>query len=494
MSSKAYGRPKHGRKSTGSDDGHVSPGKDRGNKRRKTAHMGDDGIASVYAKKLQAAEAMLKKDIQAMETELAKEEAIYSAAMERIVNVRRESAIWRAERMSRWDAARRELMAQQQDAELAAELARVRMKQSYTTRPIDRRERVRERLKKRTAELKQAEAERAAKQQPEIIVEDGICYISDLDDESMEALDDHTPLNSDSEDNDSLASADSISDVESDHGIPMSPIGENIEVEQGDESDDDLEVDGLSNHSDYVTDDASHTPTSSTFDREASARRAREQAELLERQARARAEVEQAEAERARLRRERELRAKQEEARREQQERERRELRERQERSRREQQERARQDFEQQQRRAAEEHRRSQMRHSLDPPSSESAAWARYTTQWNKLQGMGTNGKKNSDVILFFSNIPWPTVRAPRGPEDITKEAVASLVLSASHSQAKNVKVRLRELLLLWHPDKFVGRWMCYVVPADQPDVTEGVMAVARIANELLAERNLRLV
>ncbi|CAE6485050.1 unnamed protein product [Rhizoctonia solani] len=487
MSSKSFGRPKHGRKSTGDDD--VSPGKDRSSKRRKTAHR-DDGIAGVYAKKLQEAESALKRDMQAMEAELAKEEAIYAAAMERIVSVRRESAIWRGERMAQWDTTRRELMAQQQDAELAAELARVRMKQPQPTRPVDRQARVRERLKKRTAELKQAEAERAAKQQPEIIVEDGICYISDLDDEFMEALDGDTPVGSDSDDRDSLASADSISDDDLDRNIPMSPIGENIEVEQGDESDDDLEVDGLSNHSDYVTDDASHAPTSSTLDREASERRAREQAELLERQARARAEVEHAEAERARLRRERELRIKQEEARREQQERAR---REQQERSRQEQQERARQDYEQQQRRAAEAHRRSQPRRSLDP-NSDAAAWARYTAQWNKLQSMGVPGKKNSDAILFFSNIPWPTVRAPRGPDDITKEAVASLVLSSSHSYDKTAKARLRELLLLWHPDKFVGRWMCYVVPADQPDVTEGVMAVARIANELMAERNLRLV
>ncbi|KAJ1303467.1 hypothetical protein OPQ81_011655 [Rhizoctonia solani] len=472
MSSKPPSRPKHGRKSTGSDDGH-------------------DGIAAVYAKKLQAAEASLKRDMQAMEAELAKEEAIYAAAMERIVSVRRESAIWRAGRMAQWDATRRELMAQQQDAELAAELARVRMKQSHAPRPADRQTRVRERLKKRTAELKQAEAERAAKQQPEIILDDEICYISDLDDEFMEALDSNTPVTSDSEDHDSLASADSISDAGSARNVPMSPIGENIEVEQGDESDDDLEVDGLSNHSDYVTDDASHAPTSATLDYEASELRAREQAEFLERQARARAEVEQAEAERARLRREREMRAKQEEARREEQERAR---REQQEKSRREQQERARRDYEHQQKRAAEEHRRSQSRRSLDPVSSDSAAWARYTTQWNKLQSMGVPGKKNSDVMLFFSNIPWPTVRAPRGPEDITKDAVASLVLSTSHSQEKSAKVRLRELLLLWHPDKFVGRWMCYVVPSDQPDVTEGVMAVARIANELLAERNLRLI
>lgn len=32
---------------------------------------------------------------------------------------------------------------------------------------------------------------------------------------------------------------------------------------------------------------------------------------------------------------------------------------------------------------------------------------------------------------------------------------------------------------------------MSFVVPSDQEDVTEGVMSVARIANELLAERNL---
>ncbi|ELU36982.1 hypothetical protein AG1IA_08990 [Rhizoctonia solani AG-1 IA] len=298
MSSKSFGRPKHGRKSTGDDD--VSPGKDRSSKRRKTAHR-DDGIAGVYAKKIQEAESALKRDMQAMEAELAKEEAIYAAAMERIVSVRRESAIWRGERMAQWDTTRRELMAQQQDAELAAELARVRMKQPQPTRPVDRQARVRERLKKRTAELKQAEAERAAKQQPEIIVEDGICYISDLDDEFMEALDGDTPVGSDSDDRDSLASADSISDDDLDRNIPMSPIGENIEVEQGDESDDDLEVDvSVLVRESIMIHDASHAPTSSTLDREASERRAREQAELLERQARARAEVEHAEAERAR--------------------------------------------------------------------------------------------------------------------------------------------------------------------------------------------------
>lgn len=203
-----------------------------------------------------------------------------------------------------------------------------------------------------------------------------------------------------------------------------------------------------------MTDDDSHItePSSSGRHREAAqaAARARQ-----EREARARAEAEQANAERERARREREWRAQQEALRREQQEQFR---REQQERVRREQQERARREYEQQQRRAAEDSRRGQSRRPAESSSTTAAAWARYTSQWAKLQGTGVPGKKTTDAILYFSNIPWPTVRAPRGPDDISKEAVAALVLSPSHSPDKNAKARLRELLLLWHPDKFVGR------------------------------------
>ena len=485
------GRPKHGRKSTDGDDP-VSPGKARSTKRRKTAHVENDGIAAAYAEQLQAAEASLKTDMSAMEAHMAHEEAMYSAAMERIVNARREAAVWRAERMSQWDATRRELMARQQDAELAAELARMRVKKAREAKSHDRMDRRKERIKKRAAELKRAEAERAARQQPEVVLEDDICFLSEFDDDSMGAEDDTMSSGMGDNDNDSLVSADTLSDDGTDdRKFPRSPIGEKIEVDQGDESDDDLEVDidELSNHSDYVTDDDSRAPTSSTLDREASARRAWERAQYLERQARARAELEQAEADRERLRRERELRAKQEAAWRDQQEKLR---REQQERSRRDQQERARRDYEQQQQRATEDSRRSQSRRPINSLSGATAAWARYTSQWAKLQGMGASGTRTADAILYFSNIPWPTIRAPRHPDDITKEAVAALVLSSSHSHDKSTKARLRELLLLWHPDKFVGRWMSFVVPADQPDVTEGVMAVARIANELLSERNLR--
>lgn len=486
---------KHRRKSTASDeDQPVSPGKARGSKRRKTTHIEDDGIASSYAQKLLEAENALKSDLAAWEAHMAREEAAYAAAMERIVNARREASIWRENRISQWDTTRRELMAGQQDAELAAELARMRFRKAREKEEAmtkDREGRRKERRKKRAAELRRAEADRAARQQPEVIVEGDLCYISDLDDEFMDAEDEHTPSSSDMGDDDSLDGA-SVGthiddDTEDEMDVNITARPGKIEVEQGDESDEDLEVEGLSNHSDYMTDDDSHItePTSSTRQREAAQAEARAR---IEREARARAEVEQANAERERARREREWRAQQETLRREQQERFR---REQQERVRREQQERARREYEQQQRRAAEDSRRGHSRRPMESPSSIAAAWARYTVQWAKLQGTGAPGKKTTDAILYFSNIPWPTVRAPRGPDDITKEAVAALVLSPSHSPDKNAKARLRELLLLWHPDKFVGRWMSFVVPADQEDVTEGVMTVARIANELLAERNL---
>lgn len=173
---------------------------------------------------------------------MAQEEAIYAAAMERIVNARREAAVWRTERMSQWDAARRELMARQQDAELAAELARMRVRKAREARFMGRRK---ERMKKRTAELRRAEAERTARQEPEIILEDDICFISDLDDDLMETDEDNTPGDSDLGDNDSLASAQTYSDDGYNSKFsPLSPLGENIEVEveQGDESDDNLEV------------------------------------------------------------------------------------------------------------------------------------------------------------------------------------------------------------------------------------------------------------
>ncbi|KAG8738502.1 hypothetical protein FRC10_006787 [Ceratobasidium sp. 414] len=498
--SSASRKAKQPRKSAGSDvERPTSPGKARSTKRRKTDHVKDDGVAAAFLKKIHTAENALKEDLAACEAHMAREEAEYAAAMERIVNARREAAIWREGRIAQCDGIRRELMAQQQDAELAAELARMRVRKAQGAREASLKERHdqrQERKKRKNAELRRAEEERAARQQPEIIVESDLCYISDLDDEFMDAEDEPASSISDF-DGDSAdgASVHSHADDDSEDEVMANTTARpgKIEVDEGGESDDELEIEDLSNHSDYTDDDSSHAPPLPSFRSHLKAAQAaaRAQQELRERQARARAEAEQAYAERERVRREREWRAQQEAAMRQQQE----QLKREQERIKRERQERARREYEQRERERQQQQRRAEAstsRNSVDASSGATvAAWARYTSQWNKLQGTGVPGKQATDAILYFSNIPWPTVRSPRRPEDISKEAVAALVLSPSHNPEKGTKARLRELLLLWHPDKFVGRWMTYVVPADRDDVTEGVMAVARIANELLAERNL---
>lgn len=179
---------------------------------------------------------------------MAREEAAYAAAMERIVNARREAGIWRDNRISQWDTTRRELMAGQQDAELAAELARMRMRRAKEeAMSKDKEGRRKERRKRRAAELRRAEADRAARQQPEVIVEGDLCYISDLDDEFMDAEDEHSVSSSDMGDNDSLdaASAETHVDDDTEDEMELNTTARpgKIEVEEGDESDEDLEVD-----------------------------------------------------------------------------------------------------------------------------------------------------------------------------------------------------------------------------------------------------------
>jgi hypothetical protein len=176
---------------------------------------------------------------------MAREEAGYAAAMERIVNARRESAIWRANRMAQWDATRRELMARQQDLELAAELARMRVRKAKEAAFKEKTGQLQERKKKKNAELRRAEAERAARQEPEVMVD--LCYISDLDDEFMDAEDERASSISDFGDDDSVdgASAQTHGDGHSEDEAMANTTARpgKIEVEEGDESDDDLGID-----------------------------------------------------------------------------------------------------------------------------------------------------------------------------------------------------------------------------------------------------------
>ncbi|KAF8335750.1 uncharacterized protein EI90DRAFT_2912250, partial [Cantharellus anzutake] len=86
--------------------------------------------------------------------------------------------------------------------------------------------------------------------------------------------------------------------------------------------------------------------------------------------------------------------------------------------------------------------------------------------------------------------IPWPVFPpSPLSPSDIDQTRVGAFLLSRFHSGDKTPKERLRNALMVWHPDKFQARWLKFVSPKEQAVVTEGVNAVARAINDLLAAK-----
>jgi hypothetical protein len=108
-------------------------------------------------------------------------------------------------------------------------------------------------------------------------------------------------------------------------------------------------------------------------------------------------------------------------------------------------------------------------------------AWQEYLASWGTL-----NSKPPTSLALHFQDIPWPIQHPPTSPEQLTASAISAFVLSPLHSHGKNQKQRIREALLVFHPDRF-DKWVRLV--RDGPDrhlVREAAGSVVRILNTLL--------
>ncbi|QRV84169.1 hypothetical protein RhiJN_12185 [Ceratobasidium sp. AG-Ba] len=120
-----------------------------------------------------------------------------------------------------------------------------------------------------------------------------------------------------------------------------------------------------------------------------------------------------------------------------------------------------------------------QQQHAVD-------AWIAYDARWNQLRaGRAQPGE------LAFTDLPWPSYPPPKlplSPEALSRKAVTSFLLSPLHSIGKPRKQRLREALLLYHPDRFVAKWMGLVQEADALSVQEAVGRVARVLTAHLEE------
>ncbi|EJD54122.1 hypothetical protein AURDEDRAFT_157377 [Auricularia subglabra TFB-10046 SS5] len=120
------------------------------------------------------------------------------------------------------------------------------------------------------------------------------------------------------------------------------------------------------------------------------------------------------------------------------------------------------------------------------------AARAEYIDNWARLQASAP-----ANLKLSFATVPWPVHPSPRSAEDLTLDAIAAFLLADSRSGSgdeKPKKQRLKEALLLWHPDRFEGRWLP-LIRADGPAETDdserervraAVGVVARHLNQLM--------
>ncbi|KAF8601579.1 hypothetical protein BDV93DRAFT_400487, partial [Ceratobasidium sp. AG-I] len=93
----------------------------------------------------------------------------------------------------------------------------------------------------------------------------------------------------------------------------------------------------------------------------------------------------------------------------------------------------------------------------------------------------------NAPVRLTFHNIPWPVFSPPTSISQLNSRTIGAFVLSSLHEGGGSTRrERIRNAMRLWHPDKWIGRYMTKVDPRHEQVVRDAVNAVARALTELL--------
>ncbi|KAF9029157.1 hypothetical protein BDZ89DRAFT_914469, partial [Hymenopellis radicata] len=88
---------------------------------------------------------------------------------------------------------------------------------------------------------------------------------------------------------------------------------------------------------------------------------------------------------------------------------------------------------------------------------------------------------------LTWRTFPWPMLRRPPEPENITAGAIEAYVLNPHHpAAAKAERDRVKEQIRRWHPDRFDNRVLLKVSEEDKETVRRGAAEVVRGLNDLL--------
>ena len=97
----------------------------------------------------------------------------------------------------------------------------------------------------------------------------------------------------------------------------------------------------------------------------------------------------------------------------------------------------------------------------------------------------------SSDAV--WNDFPWPMIKKPYEPEEITLPAVRAYIESPYYPEkdkSKTVKDRVKDHIKRWHPDRFNTKLLTKVREEEKEKVKEGAGTVVRCLNELLAKTN----
>lgn len=129
---------------------------------------------------------------------------------------------------------------------------------------------------------------------------------------------------------------------------------------------------------------------------------------------------------------------------------------------------------------------REKRRRKLEAKANEQfvEGWKAYERRWAALHQAATTST-NTPGSLGLHTLPWPVAKAITSADDLTRDAISAFLLSPHHSPDKPKRIRLREALLLYHPDRFEGRFMSSVPAQDRQLVKDAVGRVARALTSL---------
>ncbi|TFL00704.1 hypothetical protein BDV98DRAFT_508545 [Pterulicium gracile] len=90
--------------------------------------------------------------------------------------------------------------------------------------------------------------------------------------------------------------------------------------------------------------------------------------------------------------------------------------------------------------------------------------------------------------VIRWCDLPWPMLRKPETPEDITLGGIDGYVRNPYHpEQGRSERDRVKDHIKYWHPDRFETKLLPRVPEEEQEMVKTGAGIVARTLNELMS-------